>query len=326
MQTQETFENNAWSHPAARQRSDEQLALGLGFFSIGLGLAEVFAPAKVAELIGVKNHYTARSVLRFYGYRELAAGLGILSQPGQSRWLWGRVAGDFLDLASLSSAMASRENDTTKVAAAAAAVVGVTALDLLCAQQLSRKSEQASPHGNGRVQVSKTIIVNRSPEEVYRFWRDFENFPRFMTNLQSVRVIGERHTRWEASGPGGVKFAWEAETIDDQPNSRIAWRSVEGSGIQNSGSVTFQRAPGGRGTLVRVQVEYDPPGGGVGASIAKLFWKEPGQQIETDLRRFKQVIETGEIVNSDASIHRGMHPAQPTRRRPAQVGNTGGIR
>jgi uncharacterized membrane protein len=292
----------------------ERLANALGWFSIGLGLAELAAPRALAQLIGVKDEDKTRNVLRGYGMREIAAGIGILSRPQPAGWLWGRVAGDLLDLSSLGSALGSSRSNRVRVGAATAAVIGVTALDIRCALQLQRGSANGASAKIGDIRVTRTIIVNRSPEEVYRFWHDFANLPTFMKHLESVQVTGDNRSHWKATGPGGKTVEWDAELIDDQPNARIAWRSLEGSDIDNSGFVQFDRAPGGRGTLVRVELRYTPPGGLVSATLAKLFGEEPGQQVDDDLRAFKQVLETGEVVKSDASIHRGMHVAQPPSR------------
>ena len=166
--------------------------------------------------------------------------------------------------------------------------------------------------GSRPIICEKSVTINRSPEEVYRFWRDFQNLPRFMSHLESVQVMSEKRSHWVAKAPAGMQVEWDAEIIEDRPNQLIAWHSLEGADVDNSGVVRFERAPGGRGTEVRVQLQYDPPGGKIGAAIAKLFGEEPEQQIKGDLYRLKQVMETGEVVQSDASIHRGLHPAQPS--------------
>jgi uncharacterized membrane protein len=153
--------------------------------------------------------------------------------------------------------------------------------------------------------------VNRPVDEVYSFWHNFENLPKFMKHLESVRIIDERHSHWVAKAPGGRRVEWDAEIVADQPNSLIEWTSIEGSGIHNNGRVLFEPAPGGRGTIVRVELHYHPPAGLLGIAVAKLAGEEPGQQIDEDLRAFKQIMEVGEVVRSDASIHPGMHPAQP---------------
>ena len=292
----------------------ERVATGLGWFSIGLGLAEVLAPDKVAELIGINDGDRTRAVLRSYGLREITAGIGILSQSQSAGWLWARVAGDVLDLASLGKVLASGNADRTRVATATAAVLGVTALDVFCGQKLSRGAGRGSA-AETTARLRKSIIVDRPPEEVYRYWRNFENLANIMEHLESVRVTGPGRSHWIAKGPAGVKVEWDAEIVDDEPNALIAWRSLEGSDMYNSGTVRFERATGGRGTLLRVEMHYAPPGGAVSAKIAKLLGAVPEQQLENDLRRFRQVIETGEVVRSDASIFPTMHPAQP----PAEV-------
>ena len=174
--------------------------------------------------------------------------------------------------------------------------------------------------------TTKTIVVNRDPEDVYQFWLNFEQFPRFMKHLKQVSVTKDGRSHWKARGPGGVAYAWDAEVVETRPNELIRWRSLPGADVDNEGSVHFERAPGGRGTLVRVNLRYDAPGGAVGEMIATLFGKEPGQEVQEDLRRFKQVIETGEVVLSDATVHGRAHPARPPEgpfRLPKQVPGAG---
>lgn len=152
---------------------------------------------------------------------------------------------------------------------------------------------------NQTIKVEKTVTINSSPEELYRFWHDFENLPRFMKHLKFVKVYDEKRSHWIANAPLGNSVEWDAEIINDQENHLIAWASVEGADIDNSGFVRFQPAPGGRGTEVKVVIEYNPPGGTIGAAVAKLFGEEPEQQIGDDLRRFKQLIEAGEIATTE---------------------------
>ncbi len=152
---------------------------------------------------------------------------------------------------------------------------------------------------NQTIKVEKTVTINSSPEELYRFWHDFENLPRFMKHLKHVKVYDEKRSHWIANAPLGNSVEWDAEIINDQENHLIAWASVEGADIDNSGFVRFQPAPNGRGTEVKVVIEYNPPGGAIGAAVAKLFGEEPEQQIGDDLRRFKQIIEAGEIATTE---------------------------
>jgi uncharacterized membrane protein len=292
--------------------SAERWARGLGWFSIGVGLAAVAAPRRLAQLIGVSDDDDTRAVLRAVGVREIATGVGILVRPRPAGWLRARVGGDVMDLALLGSALKSEQASRPRVAAAAAAVIGVMALDLRCSEQLSRSPAvgQRSLPRDRSIRVQKSITINRSPEELYRFWHNFENLPRFMSHLDSVQVTGEKRSHWRAKAPIGMRVEWDAEIINDRPNELIAWRSLEGADVDSAGSVHFKRAPGERGTEVRVEMQYIPPGGVVGATIAKLFGEEPEQQVSGDLRRFKQVMETGEIIQSEATA-RGRGPAQP---------------
>src|SRR5918994_5480976 len=302
---------------------EERLANALGWFSIGLGLAEVAAPGSVARLVGVRDDDRNRWTLRALGVREVVSGVGILAQPRPAGWVWARVGGDLMDLAYLGSALNSDEARPGRLTAAMAAVAGVTALDVLCAERLSADSGDRTPRSRaallggprGRaVHVRKAITIGRPAEELYRFWRDFSNLPRFMRHLEDVQVMDERRSHWKAKAPLGRTVEWDAEVTEDRPNERLAWRSLEGADVPNHGSVTFEPAPGGRGTTVKVDLRYEPPGGVIGATVAKLFGREPGQQVQEDLRAFKQLMETGEIVESEATV-KGGGPAQPPARK-----------
>ena len=144
--------------------------------------------------------------------------------------------------------------------------------------------------------VARTVTVNRPRAEVYAFWRDFENLPRFMKHLESVTVLDSRRSHWITKAPAGANVEWNAEITSDEPASLIAWRSGDGSDIDNSGTVRFVDAPGGRGTEVHVSLRYDAPAGVLGKLIAKMFGEEPEQQIREDMRRFKCIVETGELA------------------------------
>jgi uncharacterized membrane protein len=296
----------------------------LGWFSIGLGLAQIAAPRAVARLIGVVDNEENRDTMFAIGLREITSGVGILTQREPAGWLQARVGGDAMDLALLGSALRSENNDRGRVAAAAAAVAGVMALDAIAAQRAGRAHEAdgrgmrafhaAGTAAPGKIHASRTITVNRPASEVYAFWRNFENLSRFMAHLERVQVLDERRSRWTARAPAGRTVEWEAEIVEDRPNELISWRSLPGAEVPNSGLVRFVKAPGRDATEIHVDLRYDPPGGAVGALVAKLFGEEPGQQVDGDLRRFKQVLETGEVVHSDASIHGGPHPARPSAR------------
>lgn len=150
------------------------------------------------------------------------------------------------------------------------------------------------------IRVEKTVTIqNKSPEELYRFWHNFENLPTFMKHLKSVTVLSDTRSHWVANAPLGNSVEWDAEIITDQENQLITWASVDGADVDNSGFVRFKSTSSGRGTEVKVVIEYSPPGGVLTAALAKVFGEEPEQQIGDDLRRFKMLMETGEIATTE---------------------------
>jgi uncharacterized membrane protein len=296
-----------------RGTGGESLADFLGVFSLGLGLAQVLAPETMSKICGIEDAEGNTSVMRALGMREISSGIAILSKQQPEKALWSRVAGDAMDLALLGKVMANPDNHRGRTLFATANVLAVTALDVMAARQLSMQPKTIANVGAdaGVIRTKRSITVNKPVEEVYAFWRNFENLPQFMRHLESVTTTGDGRSHWIAKAPAGQTVEWDAETLDDRPNELISWRSVEGSEIFNAGSVRFMPAPGNRGTELRVDLAYDPPFGKLGSKVAMLFREEPGQQVQDDLRHFKQVMETGEIVISDATKQRGMHPAQP---------------
>ncbi|HYX49561.1 MAG TPA: SRPBCC family protein, partial [Ktedonobacteraceae bacterium] len=138
-------------------------------------------------------------------------------------------------------------------------------------------------HNQG-IKVTRAVTIQKSPEELYSFWRNFENLPRFMQHLQSVTTKDLTHSHWIAKAPAGREVAWDAEIVNDKENELIAWRSVGDADIDNAGSVHFTPAPGGRGTVIKVVLEYDPPVGKAGTFVAKLFGEDPDTQVREDLR------------------------------------------
>jgi uncharacterized membrane protein len=149
------------------------------------------------------------------------------------------------------------------------------------------------------IEVERAVTILRPRAELYAFWRDFTNLPRFMQHLARVDVIDERRSHWVARAPADRLVEWDAEITDEMPDELIAWRSTADSDIGNAGSVRFTDAPGDRGTVVSVDLRYEAPGGKLGALFAKLFGEEPEQQVREDLRRFKQVMEVGELPTTE---------------------------
>jgi uncharacterized membrane protein len=157
-----------------------------------------------------------------------------------------------------------------------------------------RASRVASVARGEGIKVEKSVIVSRPAEELYRFWRNFENLPRFMDHLESVTVLDENRSHWVAKAPAGTKVEWDATIHNEIENQLIAWRSLPGADVNNAGSVHFTPVAGGEATEVRVVLSYEPPAGKVGAAVARLLGEEPSTQVEDDLRRFKQVAEAAE--------------------------------
>lgn len=153
------------------------------------------------------------------------------------------------------------------------------------------------------VHVDESITINKSPEDLYRFWRDFKNLPSIMSYLEGVEVLDDKRSRWTAKAPAGTTVQWEAEIINDVPNQTIAWRSLKPATVDNAGSVRFTPGPAGRGTEVKVTLDYIPPAGQVGAMIAKLFGRDPAAEVREDLRHFKSFMEVGEIPTIQGQPH-----------------------
>ena len=148
------------------------------------------------------------------------------------------------------------------------------------------------------IHVEEAFTVGKAPEELYRFWRKFDNLPRFMKHLESVTVADDKRSHWVALGPAGYRVEWDAEIINDEPNRLIAWRSL-GAEVDNAGSVTFRPAPADLGTEVAVTMDYIPPAGKAGSWVARLFGRDANQLVRADLRNFKRLMETGEIPTTE---------------------------
>jgi uncharacterized membrane protein len=148
-----------------------------------------------------------------------------------------------------------------------------------------------------------SILLNVSPEDAYRFWHDFENLPRFMRHLASVKSTGDRRSHWVAYGPLGARVEWETEIVDERENEFIQWRSLPGSDLSVEGTVEFRPAAGKRGTELAVTIIYRPSAGAVGRSFTKLVGRDPYLMIRNDIRRFKALIETGEVPTTEGQSH-----------------------
>jgi uncharacterized membrane protein len=292
------------AHTERRRDPLDTVATALGWFSVALGATELLAPHAFARAVGTGRHPT---ITRLFGAREIAAGVGLLTQADRAPWLWARVAGDALDLAFLAAAMrgagASRQ---ARLGASIAAVAGVTALDAYAARRASSGERRSAPgvvRPDGSVHIEQSLAINQPPEACYAMWRDLASLPRFMKKLKSVEVRGDGRSHWVARGPAGQPIEWDAEITRDEPNALLSWRTVEGSELPNAGAVRFIPGPGRRGTIVSVTMQYDPPAGRAGLTLAKLLGDAPERAVREDLRRFKALLETGEIPTIEGQPH-----------------------
>jgi|SRR5690606_20455747 len=175
-------------------------------------------------------------------------------------------------------------------------------------QPLSTDADVASPAFTDKDRVEgefdatsiRAAMINRPREELYAFWRDFKNLPLFMENVKSVEMLESGRSSWLVAGPAGSEIELVSEITEDRPDEYIAWRSLEESDIDHEGWIEFRDNPFGRGTEVRVFISYDPPAGTLGKVVAKVMQREPRVQARRELRRFKQLMETGEIPTSKA--------------------------
>ncbi|HEX8400625.1 MAG TPA: SRPBCC family protein [Allosphingosinicella sp.] len=146
--------------------------------------------------------------------------------------------------------------------------------------------------------IERTVTIDRPARELYDFWRDFTNLPHFMDNIETIERLDDKRSRWVIKAPAGTHVEFVSRVTEDSPGRVIGWESEEGADVRNSGRVEFLDAPPGRGTWVRATISYDPPAGAVGKLVAKVLQREPNVQARRDLRRFKQLMETGEVTNS----------------------------
>lgn len=166
----------------------------------------------------------------------------------------------------------------------------------------STKPNAALAGGHG-TKVEYAVTVSKPAADVYAFWRDFENLPQFMTHLLDVDTTTDNQSHWVARGPLGITFEWDAQILTDEPGRMIAWKSLSGADVDTAGSVHFTELPNDRGTEVRVTLKYDPPAGKVGTALAKLIGQSPESQIKADMRRFKQIMEAGEVPSTVGQPH-----------------------
>lgn len=276
----------------ARQQSRlplQSLSQYLGWLSLGVGALELLAPAWVSRRAGFAR--TNNRAVQLSGLRQVATGVAILRNPTSPNPIWARVAGDAITLSILANGFSERDADKAMLSTSSLLVAGLTAVDIGCAVGMydGLGMEHRAPH-----RIRETITINKSAEDLFRFWRSLNNLPSIMEYLQSVDVRDDKRSHWVAKPIRGVVLEWESEVTAEEPNRLIAWRSLPESQIQTEGSVRFEPLSGDRGTLVTVDMQFDVP-----SRFGRLFRPLASRLTEAatrrDLRRFKQLMETGEI-------------------------------
>jgi uncharacterized membrane protein len=289
----------------------QRLATMFGGLSTGIGVWYVAAPRHFLETIGIRPNSRRELIARLVGAQELAVGGALLMDGRAGRWLAMRVGGDMVHGAMLALATRAPDNDRVNLRAAWAAWLAITAADVAASVAASRieitgvdldgpggSSDSAMLVADGA--IHRAITIRRDPDDVYAYWRQLDNLPVFMKHLERVDIMDTTRSHWVAKAPLGGRVEWDAQITDDQPGRLIGWTSVGNAQIWNRGSVRFERAPKDRGTEVHVELEYAPPAGAIGSTLARLLGEEPGNQVSGDLRRLKQVLETGDVVLSEA--------------------------
>lgn len=292
------------------------LTKALGWFSIGLGVAQFVAPHRVARLVGAPPTTKVMTLTQLMGAREIAHGVSILASRNPRPGVWSRVVGDALDIGALGAVMGSKDGDPKRAAGALMAVAGTTAADVYDGLKLRSAPSDVMAAEASEMRVRAAVTINRSASDIYRYWRDFENLPDVMTHLQSVEHLDDDTTRWTTRMPLGRTATWQAQVDEDVPDRLIRWSSLPGSTVMTSGEVRLVDAPRDRGTELHVLLSYHAPGGALTSALLKLFGDDPVQQVKDDLRRFKQVMETGQVVRSDGTP-RGTDARLQPKQRPA---------
>jgi uncharacterized membrane protein len=199
-------------------------------------------------------------------------------------------------------------------------VASVGAAGLFAFYRASKKHINTLPFGYG-IKLKKAVTIASPAERLYNFWRNLNNLPTLFDNVLTVNMLDDTRSHWVLKAPGGVNLEWDAEITVDRRNEMIGWRSLNGADIDNAGSIRFERATGGRGTVVRIALQYNPPAGKIGAALSTVLGEKPSSQVEGALRKFKQLMETGEIPVS--VVEAASEDSFPASDAPAWTGTTG---
>lgn len=256
-------------------------ACALGWFSIALGALEIASPGLLARVLGARP---CDLLVRLFGVRELAAGLGLLSRRRTGLWLWSRVGGDLLDLAALGRLLSCRDARKENVSMAFGSVAAITAVDLYCAIKASGK--RPVPFA-----VVEKISIGRSADELYGWWRDPVRLAEIMDHVAEVTDPGDGTTRWKLKAG---HFEWICQFTEERPGELLRWQTIRGN-LLSEGAIRFSRAPADHGTEVVLECRIQPPAGDFGGAALQVFKVVPQKLTLRALRRFKSLAETGEI-------------------------------
>jgi hypothetical protein len=277
--------------PRVNDGTGSRLQTGLGWFSLGLGTAQLLAPGVVNRAIGLRDDGRSRLGQRLVGAQELAAAAGILGPGPTTPWLWARTSGDVLHITMLARAARGRGEHPQRLAGTLASLVGCLATDAYASVRATKQPERAGRAPNMRGKA--TITVGEERESAMRRWRTFEEGP-------------DEHARL---GP--------IEMLEEVPGRSLGFRTTDAAEVRATGAVVFADAPHGRGTEIHLDLEYTVPAGAVGAAVQKVAGSDPLQAARDDLRRFKQLVEAGEVARSDGAPTGSSARLQP-KQRPAQ--------
>jgi len=301
----------------------DRLVRVLGWASAIVGVPLLLAPKASAKAIGVGDAAGHRTAAGAVGARNLAVAVGLLLRFSPA-WLWARLGGDATDMALLGFAArrsgliglihkSTYKGRATRAAVTAATLAGITGVDLYAVITRSRPTTT--------LRLTSTVTVAVTELQAYELWRLLESLPTFLAHVDEVRVTGPDTSHWRASDPFGAAVEWDARIVEDVPGERLAWLSLAGGAVSNAGDVRFLRAPGGRGTEIHATLYYRISGARAAAALARYFGENPAQLLDGELRRFKQVAETGEVVRSEGAPggkrerrEFPQHPARPLSR------------
>lgn len=292
-----------------KTREGNVLVKSLGWFALGLGALQMTVPRLMSWLVGVKPNKGSKQTMRVLGAREAASGVGILRSQQLPAWLGVRVAGDAADVGLLVGSLLSQRRPAlrllrSRLGLALGGVLGVAVLDVLGLRYVLRT---LNSRGGKPPELKASTTIERSTQEVYRFLRDVTNFPRFVSFLTDVTTLDEKRSQWIAKFPEGREVRWNTLLAEDVPE-RLLIFTID-SRLLDTLMVRLEPAPGGRGT--EVHLSLSARNSRFPSAVAKWLRKIPERLLASELRRLKQVIELGEVSQSDASTSMGRHPARP---------------